>query len=108
MRAAESEVPPRALVEGCLAAYERSRDARFLPPALAGLPGRADALALLPKLLTLDAGGLKAAVHRLMLPQPETGALKCGSIMHRNAPPTCPCGHNCAWMCLACICLRCM
>ena len=71
--AAESEVPPRALVEGCLGAFERSGDARFLPPALAGLPSRADALALLPKLLALDAAGLRAALHRLLLPQPETG-----------------------------------
>ena len=37
--AAEAEVPPRALVEGCLAAFERSGDPRFLTPALAGLPG---------------------------------------------------------------------
>ncbi len=68
-------MPPRALVEGCLGAFERGGDARFLPPALAGLPGRADALALLPKLLALDAAGLRAALHRLLLPQPETGRL---------------------------------
>ncbi len=55
-------------------ALERTRDVRFLVPALAGLT-RQEALVHLPKLLTLkDAASFTAGIQRLLLPQPETGA----------------------------------
>ena len=75
---AESKLPPKTLIDACLGAFERSKDARFLVPAMAGLH-RSAALALLPKLLSLDPTGLKAALHRLLMLQPVTGAC---SLLH--------------------------
>ena len=53
----------------------RLRNARFAVPALAALE-RPRALSLLPKLVPLEAATFKAAMHRLMLTQPVTGALR--------------------------------
>lgn len=54
-------------------ALKRSKDVRFLVPALGGLT-RQEALMHLPKLLSLkDAAGFTAGLQRLLLPQPETG-----------------------------------
>lgn len=71
----ESKPPPASLVAACMGALERSRDARFLVPALAGL-SRQEAFLHLPKLLSLkDPAGFTAGMQRLLLPQPATGAL---------------------------------
>ena len=51
----------------------RLRNVRFAVPALAALE-RPRALSLLPKLVPLEAATFKAAMHRLMLTQPVTGA----------------------------------
>ena len=66
-------MPPKALADACLAAYMHLRNARFAVPALAALE-RPRTLSLLPKLVPLEAATFKAAMHRLMLTQPVTGA----------------------------------
>ncbi|CAL8471131.1 g10673 [Coccomyxa elongata] len=69
----ESKPPPASLVAACMEALERTRDVRFLVPALAGL-SRQEALVHLPKLLTLkDTASFTAGIQRLLLPQPVTG-----------------------------------
>lgn len=65
-------VPPKALADACMAAYARLKQARFAVPALAALD-RPRALSLLPKLVPLEAPIFKAAMQRLLLPQPITG-----------------------------------
>jgi hypothetical protein len=55
-----------------MAAYARLKQARFAVPALAALD-RPRALSLLPKLVPLEAPIFKAAMQRLLLPQPITG-----------------------------------
>lgn len=91
---AERVPPPKSLVDSCMAALKRSKDARLLVPALGGL-SRTEALAVLPKLLALDAAGFKAAMHRLMLPQPETGKHVL-SYSYPQPPPSSLCLLLCA------------
>lgn len=88
---AESKPPPVALVSACMEALRRSRDARFLVPALASLD-RQEALLHLPRLLALDAAHFTAGIHRLLLLQPETGASR-GRLPRQHSEPRLPqCG----------------
>jgi len=76
--------PPAPLVRACLDAADARGDARFLPPALPGLPPR-EALALLPRLLGLAPAGFRAALQRMLMPLGSGAARGCCAVSQCRA-----------------------
>ncbi len=69
---AEKAAPSTSLMNACLEAYDKKKDPRLLPPALGGM-SRQQAQSFLPSLLLLEAPGFKAALHRMLMPLPQSG-----------------------------------